>query len=65
MKVTDVLIIGGVLVGGWIFYQTVVKNWVLEKAGGVAERYNTDPVFRKNFQDAVRPITKQANYTYY
>ena len=64
MKTTDILLIGGVLVGGWIFYQTVVKNWVLEKAGNVAERYNTDPVFRKNFQDAVRPIIK-SNYTYY
>jgi hypothetical protein len=66
MKTTEILLIGGALVGGYILYQTVVKNWVLEKAGGVAEKYNTDPVFRRKFQEAVKPITdKEANYTYY
>lgn len=64
MKVTDVLIIGGVLVGGWILYNTVVKEYVL----GKAEEKMRDPAFYREFKEIVKPITNykpQSNYTYY
>jgi hypothetical protein len=66
MKGSTILLVGGLLVGGYILWNTVIKSWAIDKAGGIAQRYNTDPVFRKQFQNAVAPITqKKANYTYY
>lgn len=50
------LLLGGGLIAAYVLWSTVGKQWALDKAGDIADRFNSDSKFRGQMESAVKPL---------